>query len=239
MRAWLVLYVAEPLTRIADGNIIHSADRSDFADDAEFACTVGREIGDGKDASRRGEIYHVPLPVFDHGRQEGLACPEHGSQIDVECPLYGLVLKVKELKGAPAPLRVMALQSESDWQEGKNVQDKATREEVCFAWARFGVDKWLDKTGKEVPDLRAALYDRKAQKPLVLENSTVVTVKPDDTTVTIPLDAAIINDLGTNEKNRGLVLFTAQDTNGPQALLDFQSRENRGGAAVIVLEVED
>ena len=97
--------------------------------------------------------------------------------------------------------------------------------DVCFVWAQFGAARWKNAEGREVADLRAALYDRGAKRATVTENSKSVTVDKGARTVLVPIDEALLKDLVENENNRGLVLFTAQETNGPRPV-----RERRGGA---------
>ena len=63
--------------------------------------------------------------------------------------------------------------------------------------------------------------------------------KPGDKTISVPLDMSLVGDIALNEDNRGLVLFAAGPTEGPQALSDVRSREINGAAAVLKLTVEE
>jgi len=180
--------------------------------------------------SRSGE---VTILDFDTAAMKAYLDANKGKPVTAT-----LVLKVLELRNVPATLRVAPLRSTVDWNEGTQVQQKANRGEACYAWAQFGTTRWTDAQGKEVPDVRATFYDRTAKKLLGIENSTSVVIEKGMREVQVPLDEALVKDLAENKNNRGLILFTAQSVDGPQAIVDFRSRETRAGA-VLRLEVKE
>lgn len=145
-----------------------------------------------------------------------------------------LDLNIGRIQNAPATLRVLPLLSTVDWNEGTQTQAAARPGEACYAWAQKDKVRWTNADGQEVPDVRAAVYDRVAQKVLVKENSQSVELKGGETKVSIPLDLWLVTDLATNEKNRGLIVFTAQPVDGPQAIIDFRSRDTKAGPKLIL-----
>jgi hypothetical protein len=145
-----------------------------------------------------------------------------------------LTLKVARLQNpeVAGPLQVVPFHSTVDWNEGTQVQKKATKGTACYAWAQYGAQKWTNADGKEVADARAVFYDRTGRKLLTKANGKTAKVAAGARSISIELEPWLVQDLAENPKNRGLVVFTAQSVDGKQAIFDFRSRETRQGAVL-------
>ena len=93
---------------------------------------------------------------------------------------------------------------------------------------QHGKLRWKKPDGTEVADVRALVYDKPGQKPLVKINSAKGEVKSGMKAVEVPIDDWLLKDLAGNPNNRGLMLFIAQPLDQPKAVLDFRSKDARG-----------
>jgi hypothetical protein len=147
-----------------------------------------------------------------------------------------LTLNIRRVQrgNAAGPIQVAPLHSTVDWNEGTLVQHKAKKGMACYAWAQFGEKKWANAKGEEVADARAIFYDRTGKKLLAKANSKTAKLLGSARSISIELDPWLVKDLAENPKNRGLVVFTAQSVDGPQAIIDLHTREARNGAVLTI-----
>jgi len=171
----------------------------------------------------------ISLIDFDHAALKAFVEKNAGKEIAAK-----LVLQVMQVQEGPGKVEVAALDSGSDWTEGKKTQTPADKGEVTFLAAQHDTKGWTTTDGKPVKDLRELLYDKKADKVLTMLNSKSAEVSDKDKTVTIELDAKLIEHMASDPNNRGLVLFNRS----PLAKVDFSSREKSGSGPKLELAVK-
>ena len=105
--------------------------------------------------------------------------------------------------------------------------------------AQISYDEMLElaSAGAGVMHNRSIEFAKRFSVPVYVRSSlsdspgTMITTEPESPDQAV-CGAALVKDQAANEHNRGLVLFAAQSVDGPQAILDFNSRETRRGAVL-------
>ena len=167
---------------------------------------------------------------FDRGALAAFL-ERHGDDVSAK-----LVLHVRQVQGGAATIEVGALDSASDWNEGRGAFSQAQEGEATARMAQHGLESWTTPDGREVDTFRDLFYDPATGEVNMVLNSSTIEVKEADRlkTVEIELDRELLAHMANSEHCRGLVLF--HRTEGVKA--DVFSREQRGREPKLVVTAE-
>jgi hypothetical protein len=133
-------------------------------------------------------------------------------------------------------LRVVALDTASDWTEGNKSWSKADKGQCCAKAARFDEKPWTTADGKEVATLRDLFFDISTRKEHALANQNPLLINATDKgkTVSVVLQPRFVEHLANDPACKGIVLFTHDEG----VLLDVDSREKGHAGPTLTISVK-
>ncbi len=142
-----------------------------------------------------------------------------------------LMLHVRQVQDGSAEVKVCALETASQWNEGSGVLDKAKPGEATALEAQAGRKKWVTPKGKEVKEF----------KDLVYRNGEIIATKNEHGVkisgsgpVAITLDGDFIRHYATSPNVKGMVLYHWDN----DAKVDFFSRDQYDKAPELVVKTK-
>ncbi len=142
-----------------------------------------------------------------------------------------LKLHVRQVQNGSAEIKVCALETGSEWNEGSGVLDKAKPGEATALEAQAGREKWVTPEGKEVKEIKDLIY--RDGEIIVKKNEHGLNVS-DAGPVEIKLDEEFIRHYATSPEVKGMVLYHWDN----DSKVDFFSRDQYGKAPELVVETK-
>ncbi|MFW5870877.1 MAG: hypothetical protein ACOC6C_05725 [Verrucomicrobiota bacterium] len=217
---------APPAVRKADKITLEATRDTRFT---HHSSEVNRNSGKSNRLRTRGiERGSAELVVvdFDRAKLKGFVKKYEGQSFSGKLKLH-----VRQVQNGSAEVKVCALETASEWNEGSGVLDKAKPGEATVLEAKTGQEKWVTPEGKEVKEFKDLIY--RDGEIIVKDNEHGVNVS-DSGPVEIQLDEEFIRHYATSPNVKGLVLYHWDN----DAKIDFFSRDQYGKAQQLVVETK-